>query len=73
MYVGAHTIAKSGVASDLHKVCTQSRSSFEKCGCMLSEHFEAESGTQLVELFGMWLGCCARGGEVQDFEALRQL
>jgi hypothetical protein len=31
------------------------------------------TGTQLVELFGMWLGCWARGGEVQDFEALRQL
>jgi hypothetical protein len=56
MYVGAHTIAKSGVLPAicrLHKVCTQSRSSFEKCGCMLSEHFEAETGTQLVELFGV--------------------
>lgn len=71
MYVGWRTQMLFGLGR--RQRSAQRRSSFEKCCCMLSEHFEAEPGTQLVELFGMWLGCCARGGEVQDFEALRQL
>ena len=70
MYVGWRTQMLFGLGR--RQRSAQRRSSFEKCCCMLSEHFEAEPGTP------DFLNCseCGWGAvhvEVKFFEALRQL